>query len=556
MIYIQVDAGNEFEGSLAIGHYHTDMLLILAGITFNGIGGTRFISRIRFLLVDLSLEDDFLYFGGSDLAAIHAAAAVFGIDQLVYFVCKPVVFSRLCRVFSGQEPAGYQQQAEEEIKDRGFPHGAKSTYLCGPMAEKRSVAFHTLGCKLNFSETSAISRLMEKEGFVKKAFDEAADVYVINTCSVTDNADKECRQLVRRIQRRAPESMVVITGCYAQLKPKEIAQIPGVDLVLGAAEKFNIAQHLEALTKSDQAKICSCDIEEVSGFNASWSVNDRTRTFLKVQDGCDYSCSFCTIPMARGKSRSDSIQNVVDNAKKIASEGVKEIVLTGVNLGDFGKGPDGNKKHEESFYELVKALDEVEGIERYRISSIEPNLLTNEIIEYVAGSKKFMPHFHIPLQSGSNTVLALMRRRYKRELYADRVQRIKTLMPAASIGVDVIVGFPGETEKEFQETVDFLHELEISYLHVFTYSERPNTTALDIQPVVPVQVRNERNKILRNLSYMKQQYFQQQFSGQKRTVLFEGHAKHGMMEGYTDNYIRISTPFREEWVNQLVDWAL
>lgn len=424
------------------------------------------------------------------------------------------------------------------------------------MAEKRSVAFHTLGCKLNFSETSAIGRMMEQEGFVKTSFDEQADVYVINTCSVTDNADKECRQLVRRIQRRAPESMVVITGCYAQLKPKEIAQIPGVDLVLGAAEKFNIAQHLRELTKSQEAKICSCDIDEVSGFHSSWSVSDRTRTFLKVQDGCDYNCSFCTIPMARGKSRSDSIENVRRNAEQLAAAGVKEIVLTGVNLGDFGKGPEGNKKHEENFYDLVRVLDEVDGIERYRISSIEPNLLTNDIIRFVAGSKRFMPHFHIPLQSGSNPVLALMRRRYKRELYADRVQLIRELMPHAGIGVDVIVGFPSETDEQFKETFEFLHSLEVSYLHVFTYSERDNTNALQIQPVVPISTRQERNKTLRNLSYMKQQYFQQQHSGSNRKVLFEGHEKNGMMEGYTDNYIRISTPYRAEWVNELVDWTI
>ena len=308
------------------------------------------------------------------------------------------------------------------------------------MAGKRTVAFHTLGCKLNFSETSTISRMLENEGFEKKEFEEKADVYVINTCSVTDNADKECRHLVRRIQRKAPESLVVITGCYAQLKPAEIASIPGVDLVLGAAEKFNIGNHLRELTKGDSAKICSCDIEEVSGFNASFSVNDRTRTFLKVQDGCDYNCSFCTIPMARGKSRSDSINNVLLQVNKLAANGVKEIVLTGVNLGDFGKGPDGNKTNEENFYSLIRELDNVEGIERYRISSIEPNLLTNEIIEFVSNSKKFMPHFHIPLQSGSNRILGLMRRRYKRELYAERVNLIKMLMPHCAIGVDVIVG--------------------------------------------------------------------------------------------------------------------
>ena len=424
------------------------------------------------------------------------------------------------------------------------------------MAEARTVAFHTLGCKLNFSETSTLSRLLENEGFEKKQFDENADVYVINTCSVTDNADKECRQLVRRIQRRSPESMVVITGCYAQLKPKEIASIPGVDLVLGAAEKFNLPSHIRELTKGDSALISSCDIAEVSGFNASWSVNDRTRTFLKVQDGCDYNCSFCTIPMARGKSRSDTIANVVQHANDLAAKSVREIVLTGVNLGDFGKGADGAKKHDESFFELCQALDVVEGIDRYRISSIEPNLLTNEIISLVANSSKFMPHFHIPLQSGSNDILSLMRRRYKRELYAERVSLIKSLMPHAAIGVDVIVGFPGETDEHFKETFDFLHSLDISYLHVFTYSERDNTHALDIKPVVPIHVRNERNKSLRNLSYMKMQYFTELHKGQSRKVLFEGHSKNGMMEGYTDNYIKVSTPHRDEWVNQLVDWTL
>jgi len=424
------------------------------------------------------------------------------------------------------------------------------------MEKKRSVAFHTLGCKLNFSETSTISRMLEVEGFEKKEFDDVADVYVINTCSVTDNADKECRQIVRRIQRKAPESLVVITGCYAQLKPKEIAEIPGVDLVLGAAEKFNIAQHLAELSKGDSALICSCDIEDVSGFNASFSVNDRTRTFLKVQDGCDYNCAFCTIPMARGKSRSDSIENVLKHAETLAQSGVKEIVLTGVNLGDFGKGPDGNKRNEEDFFDLVKELDKVKGIQRYRISSIEPNLLTNEIIEFVANSDKFMPHFHIPLQSGSNKILGLMRRRYRRELYAERVGLIKTLMPHCAIGVDVIVGFPGESEVEFKETFDFLHSLDVSYLHVFTYSERANTIALDIKPVVPMNVRHERNKTLRNLSYMKMQYFTQQHAQQTRKVLFEGHEKNGMMEGYTDNYIRITTPFRQEWSNEIVDWTI
>jgi threonylcarbamoyladenosine tRNA methylthiotransferase MtaB len=424
------------------------------------------------------------------------------------------------------------------------------------MEKQRSVAFHTLGCKLNFSETSTLSRQLEADGFLKKEFDDKADVYVINTCSVTENADKECRQLVRRIQRKAPESLVVITGCYAQLKPREIADIPGVDLVLGAAEKFNITAHLKELAKGDSAKISSCDIEDVSGFNSSYSINDRTRTFLKVQDGCDYTCSFCTIPMARGKSRSDSIENVLRNAEVLGQTGVKEVVLTGVNLGDFGKGADGAKKNEESFYELIQKLDQVNGIERYRISSIEPNLLTKDIIEFVAASKKFMPHFHIPLQSGSDEVLGLMRRRYKRELYAERVETIKRSMPHCAIGVDVIVGFPSETDEHFKETFDFLHSLDVSYLHVFTYSERDNTKALEIKPVVPVHVRHERNKTLRNLSYKKMQFFTEQQKGVTRKVLFEGHEKGGMMEGYTDNYIRISTPFRKEWANQVVDWTI
>ncbi len=424
------------------------------------------------------------------------------------------------------------------------------------MQKQRTVAFHTLGCKLNFSETSTIARQLETAGFEKKHFDSVADIYVINTCSVTDNADKECRYLVRRIQRKSPESIVVITGCYAQLKPEEIASIPGVDLVLGAAEKFNIVQHISDFVKGDSTKISSCDIEDVTGFNASYSANDRTRTFLKVQDGCDYTCSFCTIPKARGKSRSDNIENVVRNVEEIAKTSVREIVLTGVNLGDFGKGPDGNKKNNEEFLHLLQQLDEVEGIDRYRISSIEPNLLTNEIIEFVAKSKRIMPHFHIPLQSGSNTILGLMKRRYKRELYTERVDLIKKMMPHCCIGVDVIVGFPGETEELFKETFDFLHSLDISYLHVFTYSERPDTEAIELKPVVPVHIRNERNKKLRNLSFMKLQYFTQQQVGTKRKVLFEIFEKDGMMEGYSDNYIRIATPYRKEWANEIVEWKM
>ena len=420
----------------------------------------------------------------------------------------------------------------------------------------KSVALHTLGCKLNFSETSSIGRLLENDGFVKKDFNEVADVYVINTCSVTDNADKECRLLVRRIQKKAPEALVVITGCYAQLKPAEIAKIPGVDLVLGAAEKFNIIQHLKDITKGDSAKICSCDIEDVNEFTASYSINDRTRIFLKVQDGCDYSCAFCTIPMARGKSRSNSIENVVKNVQTIVEQGAKEVVLTGINLGDFGKGTTGGKRHEETFFELVQELDKIDGIERYRISSIEPNLLTNDIIEFVSNSKKFMPHFHIPLQSGSNKILKLMKRRYSKELYAERIGLIKTLMPHCAIGVDVIVGFPGESDEDFRETFDFLQLLDIAYLHVFTYSERTNTTALDLKPIVPVPIRNERNKQLRNLSYQKMQYFTNLHIGETRKVLFETPDKNGMIEGFTDNYIKITTPHKKEWVNNIVAWKI
>jgi threonylcarbamoyladenosine tRNA methylthiotransferase MtaB len=420
----------------------------------------------------------------------------------------------------------------------------------------KSVAFHTLGCKLNFSETSTLSRTLEAEGFVKKEFEEEADVYVINTCSVTENADKECRQLVRRIQRRKPDALVVITGCYAQLKPNEIASIEGVDLVLGAAEKFNIAEHLRELAKGDSAKICSCEIEDVEGFHASYSVNDRTRTFLKVQDGCDYNCSFCTIPLARGHSRSDSIEGVLANVQELAATGAREIVLTGINLGDFGKGTNGGRKREESFMELITRLDAAEGIDRYRISSIEPNLLNSEIIQFVASSKRFMPHFHIPLQSGSNEILGAMRRRYRRELYAERVAEIKSLMPHSCIGVDVIVGFPGETEAHFTETFEFLHSIDVSYFHVFTYSERANTLATDMPGVVPVSVRHDRNKVLRNLSYQKMQYFTEQQRGSRRSVLFESADKNGMMEGFTDNYIKVKTPYRSEWVNQIVDWTL
>lgn len=404
--------------------------------------------------------------------------------------------------------------------------------------------------------------MLEADGFVKKEFDEDADVYIINTCSVTDNADKECRQIVRRIQRRTPDATVVVTGCYAQLKPEQIAAIDGVDLVLGAAEKFNIVAHLKDIANGPAdkggAKICSCDIEDVSGFHSSFSLNDRTRTFLKVQDGCDYNCSFCTIPLARGHSRSDSIHGVLNNISELSASGVKEVVLTGINLGDFGKGIDGGKTRDSSFFELVQAIDadSAEGVERFRISSIEPNLLTDEIISFVAASRRFMPHFHIPLQSGSNKILGLMRRRYKRELYAERVALIKELMPHCCIGADVIVGFPGETDEDFKETFDFLHSIDVSYLHVFTYSERTDTLAADMKPVVPMHIRNERNKALRNLSFQKMQYFSEQHRGQLRRVLFEHADKNGMMEGYSDNYIRIQVPFREEFVNRVTDWMV
>ncbi len=415
---------------------------------------------------------------------------------------------------------------------------------------QKSIAFHTLGCKLNYSETSTIIRMMEAAGYTKKSFEEEADVYVINTCSVTENADKECKQLVRRIQRKAPEAMVVITGCYAQLKPTEIAEIPGVDLVLGAAEKFNIITHINNFTKGDSAKICSCDIEDVKDFTSTYSEGDRTRTFLKVQDGCNYNCSFCTIPMARGESRSDTIENVLENIKAIGEAGSKEIVLTGINLGDF-------ESNQQNFTSLVNAIEAANTlVNRFRISSIEPNLLTDEIITTVANSKKWMPHFHIPLQSGSNRILGLMRRRYKREVYTARVQRIKEIMPHCCIGVDVIVGFPGESEEDFQETFQFLHDLDVSYLHVFTYSERADTLAASMPNAVPINIRNERNKILRNLSYKKMEYFLQQHINTNRPVLWEKFNKNGKMEGYTDNYLRAEMMYNDSLAGEIADYAI
>ena len=420
------------------------------------------------------------------------------------------------------------------------------------MSEARTVAFHTLGCKLNFSETSALSRLLGQEGFEQREFNDEADVYVINTCSVTENADRECRQLVRRIQRRTPDAFVVITGCYAQLKPTEIASIPGVDLVLGAAEKFNIATHLRDLTRGDSARICSCDIEEVAGFNASYSVDDRTRTFLKVQDGCDYTCSFCTIPMARGKSRSDRIENVVRQARILAEKGVREIVLTGVNLGDFGKRQEETAQGDEDFLGLCQALEEVDGIDRFRISSIEPNLLSPEIIEHVAASRRFMPHFHIPLQSGSDEILKSMRRKYQKALYQERVAEIKKLIPHCSIGVDVIVGYPGEDEAQFLETYQFLNELDVSYLHVFPYSERKQTTAAKLPGKVHQFKRNERTEMLRILSEKKKQQFYNQFIGQEAFVLFENEEKKGKMFGFTSNYIKVEVDYDPLLINEIV----
>lgn len=397
---------------------------------------------------------------------------------------------------------------------------------------------------------------MEEDGYLKKDWEQSADIYVLNTCSVTNNADKECRQIVRGIKRRSPQSTVVVTGCYAQLKPKEIAEMEEVDLVLGAAEKFNITQHVNELINGNKGKICSCDIDDVSGFNGAFSLNDRTRTFLKVQDGCDYNCSFCTIPMARGKSRSNTILGVRRDLDKLTENDVKEVVLTGVNLGDFGKGDDGGKRGEESFLELIKDIDNYSTIPRFRISSIEPNLLTPEIIDFVANSRRFMPHFHIPLQSGSNEILKKMRRRYQRELYADRVSQIKKRMPDCCIGVDVIVGFPSETDANFEETYQFLENLDVSYFHVFTYSERSNTPAAEMDHVVPGKIRHERNRKLRNLSYKKLRHFTKEHLTEKRPVLFEYAHKNNVMGGYTDNYIRVEIPYHEEWANNIIEWEI
>ena len=422
----------------------------------------------------------------------------------------------------------------------------------------KSVAFYTLGCKLNFSETSTISRTFEDKGFKKVGFNENPDIFIINTCSVTDNADKKCKKIVKEAQKINPNGFVAIIGCYAQLRPKEIAEIPGVDAVLGASEKFRLHELLPTFQKAEdwvlpEEKVYATHIEEAVDYHTSYSLHDRTRTFLKVQDGCDYPCSYCTIPLARGASRSDTIENVVKAAREIAESGVKEIVLTGVNIGDFGI-INGEKK--ETFFDLVKALDEVEGIERFRISSIEPNLLTNEIIEYVAQSRRFVPHFHIPLQSGSNKILGLMRRRYKRELYVERVNAIKSIMPHCCIGVDVIVGHPGETNEDFLETYNFLNELDISYLHVFTYSERPNTKALEIKPVVSAKERNERSKMLHILSDKKRRNFYEGNLGKTFNVLFEEGDSNESMTGFTSNYVKIVAKYDPLLINDTLDVKL
>ncbi len=412
----------------------------------------------------------------------------------------------------------------------------------------KKIAFYTLGCKLNFSETSTISRQFEEKGFLKVDFQESPDIFIINTCSVTDNADKKCKKLVREAKKISPDSYVAIIGCYAQLKPTEIAEIEGVDAVLGAAEKFRLLELLDGFAKEQETKVLASEIAAATSFETSYSLHDRTRTFLKVQDGCNYGCAFCTIPLARGKSRSSSIASILAAARDIAATEVKEVVLTGVNIGDFGI-VDG--KRVERFADLVMALDEVEGIDRFRISSIEPNLLTNEIIDFVARSKRFVPHFHIPLQSGSNTILRKMGRRYLRELYEDRVSKIKTLLPQACIGVDVIVGFPGETDELFLETYNFLNELNISYLHVFTYSERVNTRAVDMEGVVPMKKRNERSKMLRILSEKKRRKFYEENLGQTFTVLFEEDIEDGMMHGFTENYIRVAAKYDPILINEL-----
>lgn len=419
------------------------------------------------------------------------------------------------------------------------------------MTERKKVAFYTLGCKLNFSETSTIARSFNDEGFDRVDFEDVADIYVINTCSVTENADKQFKQVVKKAMKLNDKAFVAAVGCYAQLKPEELAAVDGVDLVLGATEKFKITDYINDLSKNDMGEVYSCEISEADFYVGSYSIGDRTRAFLKVQDGCDYKCTYCTIPLARGISRSDSLANVLQNAKEISQQNIKEIVLTGVNIGDYGKGEFGNKKHGHTFLELVQELDQIEGIERLRISSIEPNLLKNETIAFVSQSRTFVPHFHIPLQSGSNDILKLMKRRYQREIYSERVAKIREVMPHACIGVDVIVGFPGETDDHFLETYHFLNDLDISYLHVFTYSERDNTEAATMSGAIPANIRSKRSKMLRGLSVKKRRAFYESQLGTNRTVLFESENKEGYIHGFTENYVKVKTPWNPELVNTL-----
>jgi len=418
------------------------------------------------------------------------------------------------------------------------------------MSDKK-VAFYTLGCKLNFSETSTIARNFVNEGYEKVPFEQAADIYVINTCSVTDNADKRFKSIVKNALKKNESAFLIAVGCYAQLKPEELAAVDGVDLVLGATEKFNITSYLNDLSKNDLGEVHSCEIVDADFYVGSYSIGDRTRAFLKVQDGCDYKCTYCTIPLARGISRSDTLQNVIENAKEISSKGIKEIVLTGVNIGDYGKGEFGNKKHEHTFLDLVKKLDQVNGIHRLRISSIEPNLLKDETIDFVSKSNSFVPHFHIPLQSGSDELLKKMKRRYLKNTYTNRVHRIKEVMPNACIGVDVIVGFPGETDELFLETYNYLNDLDVSYLHVFTYSERPNTEAVDFEGVVPKKIRAKRSKMLRGLSAKKRRAFYESQLGNTLTVLFENENKEGYINGFTENYVKVKTPWNPNLKNTL-----
>ncbi|AQS93339.1 tRNA (N(6)-L-threonylcarbamoyladenosine(37)-C(2))-methylthiotransferase MtaB [Polaribacter sp. BM10] len=419
------------------------------------------------------------------------------------------------------------------------------------MVAEKKVAFYTLGCKLNFSETSTIARNFVNEGFKRVEFEEKADVYVINTCSVTDNADKRFKSIVKNALKKNDDAFLIAVGCYAQLKPEELAAVDGVDLVLGATEKFNVTSYINDLTKNNVGEVHSCEISDADFYVGSYSIGDRTRAFLKVQDGCDYKCTYCTIPLARGISRSDTLENVISNAKEISSKGIKEIVLTGVNIGDYGKGEFGNKKHEHTFLELVKELDKVDGIHRLRISSIEPNLLKDETIDFVSKSSSFVPHFHIPLQSGSDVLLNKMKRRYLTNTYTNRVTRIKEVMPNACIGVDVIVGFPGETDELFLETYNYLNEMDISYLHVFTYSERPNTEAVEFEGVVPKKVRAKRSKMLRGLSAKKRRAFYESQLGNTLTVLFESENKEGYIHGFTENYVKVKTPWNPALVNTL-----